>query len=310
MNYGKHETEKKIKSVNSKAKKYTSRVFLAFLKSLFVLCLFCLVVAGSIGFGMVKGIIDNAPDVDIATIVPNAYAPTVYDSAGNVTETLVTAGSNREEASYDELPKNLINAFVAYEDARFWEHNGIDLRSIMRAVKGVLTGDSSAGGGMEKSFGERLERKMQEWYLAVKLDSAMSKEQIITNYLNTINLGKNSLGVKVAARRYFNKEVSDLTLSECAVLAGITQNPSKFNPVTGQKANSDKQKVILQYMVDQGFKIICPVAANMATSYEGNSMIQNRLNLDGYTMLKHPERISKYFFDPAQVVDTARPPLN
>ena len=233
MNYGKHETEKKIKSVNSKAKKYTSRVFLAFLKSLFVLCLFCLVVAGSIGFGMVKGIIDNAPDVDIATIVPNEYATTVYDSAGNVTETLVTAGSNREEASYDELPKNLINAFVAYEDARFWEHNGIDLRSIMRAVKGVLTGDSSAGGGstitqqliknsvfgggMEKSFGERLERKMQEWYLAVKLDSAMSKEQIITNYLNTINLGKNSLGVKVAARRYFNKEVSDLTLSECAV---------------------------------------------------------------------------------------------
>ena len=94
------------------------------------------------------------------------------------------------------------------------------------------------------------------------------------------------------------------------MLAGITQNPSKFNPVTGQKANSDKQKVILQYMVDQGFKIICPVAANMATSYEGNSMIQNRLNLDGYTMLKHPERISKYFFDPAQVVDTARPPLN
>ena len=72
-------------------------------------------------------------------------------------------------------------------------------------------------------------------------------------YLNTINLGKNSLGVKVAARRYFNKEVSDLTLSECAVLAGITQNPSKFNPVTGQKANSDKQKVILQYMVDQGY---------------------------------------------------------
>ena len=64
---------------------------------------------------------------------------------GNVTETLVTAGSNREEASYEELPKNLINAFVSYEDSRFWEHNGIDLRSIMRAVKGVLTGDSTAG---------------------------------------------------------------------------------------------------------------------------------------------------------------------
>lgn len=269
MNYGKQSTEKKIRTVNSKAKKYTTRIFLAFFKSLFILCLFGGIVAASVVFGMVKGIIDNAPDVDIATIVPNEYATTVYDSAGNVTETLVTAGSNREEASYDELPQNLINAFVSYEDARFWEHNGIDLRSILRAVKGVLTGDSSAGGGstitqqliknsvfgggMEKSFGERLERKLQEWFLAVKLDGAMSKEQIITNYLNTINLGNNSLGVKVAAKRYFNKEVWDLTLSECAVLAGITQNPSRFNPITGQKANSDKQKIILQYMRDQGY---------------------------------------------------------
>ncbi len=269
MNYGKQAVEKKLRAANSKTRKYSAKVFLAFFKSLFVLFLFCCILAGSIGFGMVKGIIDNAPEVDIATIVPNEYATTVYDSAGNVTETLVTAGSNREEASYEELPKNLVNAFVAYEDSRFWHHNGIDPRSIMRAVRGVLTGDSSAGGGstitqqliknsvfgggMEKSFGERLERKLQEWFLAVKLDGIMSKEQIIANYLNTINLGNNSLGVKVAARRYFNKEISDLTLSECAVLAGITQNPTKFNPITGQKANSDKQKVILQYMHDQGY---------------------------------------------------------
>ncbi len=75
-------------------------------------------------------------------------------------------------------------------------------------------------------------------------------------------------------------------------------------------AHYDPSDPRYQYMVDQGFKIICPVAANMATSYEGNSMIQNRLNLDGYTMLKHPERISKYFFDPSQVVDPVRPPLN
>lgn len=289
MNYGKQATEKKIRSANSKARKYTTKVFLAFLKSLFVLCLFGGIVAASVGFGMIKGIIDNAPAVDIATIVPNEYATTVYDSAGNVTETLVTAGSNREEAGYEELPKNLINAFISYEDARFWDHNGIDFRSILRAVKGVLTGDSTAGGGstitqqliknsvfgggMEKSFGERLERKLQEWFLAVKLDGAMSKEQIITNYLNTINLGNNSLGVKVAAKRYFNKEVSDLTLSECAVLAGITQNPTKFNPIAGQKANSDKQKVILQYMYDQGY--ITKEAEEEALADDVYSRIQN-----------------------------------
>lgn len=269
MNYGKQATEKRIRSVNSKAGKYTSKVYLAFFKGVFALCLFGCIVAAGIGYGMIKGIIDNTPDVDIASIVPKEYASTVYDSTGNVTETLVTAGSNREEVTYDELPENLINAFVSYEDVRFWEHNGIDFRSILRAVRGVLTGDSSAGGGstitqqliknsvfgggMEKSFGERLERKLQEWLLAVKLDGTMSKEQILTNYLNTINLGNNSLGVKVAAKRYFNKDIPELTLSECAVLAGITQNPSKYNPLTGQKANSDKRKVILQNMLDQGY---------------------------------------------------------
>lgn len=289
MNYGKQETERKIKSANSKARKYTTKVFLAFFKSLFILCLFGSIVAASVVLGMVKGIIDNAPDVDISTIVPNEYATTVYDSAGNVTETLVTAGSNREEATFDELPKNLVNAFVSYEDSRFWEHNGIDLRSIMRAVKGVLTGDSTAGGGstitqqliknsvfgggMEKSFGERLERKLQEWFLAIKLDGVMSKEQIITNYLNTINLGNNTLGVKVAAKRYFNKDVSELTLSECAVLAGITQNPSKYNPISGQKGNSDKQKVILQYMHDQGY--ITKEEEDQALADDVYSRIQN-----------------------------------
>ena len=106
---------------------------------------------------------------------------------------------------------------------------------------------------MENSFGERLERKLQEWYLAVKLDSVMSKVQIITNYLNTINLGNNSLGVKVASKRYFGKDVSELTLSECAVLAGITQNPSRFNPITGREANEEKRKVILQYMYEQDY---------------------------------------------------------
>ena len=134
---------------------------------------------------------------------------------------------------------------MAIEDARFWQHNGIDLRSIARAAWGILSGDYSGGastitqqliknnvlgGGSEDNWGDRIERKIQEQYLALQLDKSMSKELIITNYLNTINLGNNTLGVKVAAKRYFNKDVSDLTLSECTVLAGITQNPSSTTP--------------------------------------------------------------------------------
>lgn len=266
MNYGKSGTEQKIKSISSKNKKYFSKLCFSFIKVIFILCLFTGLVAASAGFGCFNGIIDAAPEINMETIVPSGYATTVYDSAGNLTDTLVKAGANREEATYEELPENLINAFIAIEDSRFWSHSGIDLRSITRAAVGVITGNYKGGGstitqqliknnvlkgGNEKSFGAKMERKIQEQYLALQLTKSMDRKLIITNYLNTINLGNNSLGVKVASRRYFNKEVSDLTLSECAVLAGITQNPSKFNPISGREENEKKRKIILQYMVDQ-----------------------------------------------------------
>ena len=267
MNYGKNATLKKIKAANSNAEKYTSRIFLTIFKTCFVLCLFIALVIASTGAGMFMGIIDSAPAIDVESIIPIGYATTVYDSAGNLTDTLVMAGANREEATFDELPEDLINAFIAIEDARFWSHNGIDLRSISRAAYGVLTGENRGGGstitqqliknnvfngGMESSFGAKLERKLQEQYLALQLSKSMDKELILTNYLNTINLGNNALGVKVAARRYFDKEVSDLTLSEATVLAGITQSPSRFDPVSHPENNAEKREIILQYMVDQG----------------------------------------------------------
>ncbi len=198
-------------------------------------------------------------------------------------------GANREEASYEEFPEHLKNAFIAIEDERFWENNGIDIRAILRAVKGVITGDSSAGGGstitqqliknsvfeggMEKTFKERLERKLQEQYLAVELTKVSDKETILTNYLNTINLGSNTLGVKVAARRYFDKELRELTLSECAVLAGITKNPSRLNPLAGAEENAMRRKRILDKMEEQG--MITPEEKEEALADDVYSRIQN-----------------------------------
>ncbi len=274
MNYGTHETERRLDSLYSKSGKYTSKLFFHLFKALFVALLFLAVVTCSVGVGMIKGIIDNAPSVDLLNIQPTRFATTVYDADGNLTDTIVTSGSNRESAPYDELPANLVNAFVAIEDSRFWSHNGIDIRSIARAVRGVLSNDYAGGGstitqqliknnilagGMETGFGALLERKLQEQYLAVQLEknSGMSKEdtkkQIITDYLNTINLGNNSLGVKVAARRYFNKDISDLTLSECSVLASITSNPSRYNPITHPENNNARRQIVLQNMYDQKY---------------------------------------------------------
>ena len=147
MNYGKQATDKKLKAASSSARKYKNKFILGFFKTFFIfVCVFG-VIGVSMGIGMFKGIIDSAPEINIESIVPQGFATTVYDSAGNLTDTLVTAGSNRDPATYEELPQDLIDAFVAIEDSRFWTHNGIDMRSILRAVKGVLTGDSSAGGG-------------------------------------------------------------------------------------------------------------------------------------------------------------------
>ena len=228
----------------------------------------CLLAAAGTGAYILKGIIDQAPDITALSLRPEGFATTIYDSSGNETERLVMEGTNREEASYEEFPEDLVNAFIAIEDERFWTNKGIDIRAILRAVKGVLTRNSSAGGGstitqqliknavfqggMETSFKDRLERKIQEQYLAVRLNQMVDKKTIMTNYLNTINLGSNTLGVKVAARRYFDKDVSDLTLSECAVLAGITKNPSKLNPLTGAGENEKRRKIILGKMQEQG----------------------------------------------------------
>ena len=93
----------------------------------------------------------------------------------------------------------------------------------------------------ETSFIDKLERKIQEQYLAVQLEKKVSKNWIMENYLNAINLGQNTLGVAVASERYFGKDVSELTLSECAVLAAITQNPSRFNPISNPEKNAERR---------------------------------------------------------------------
>lgn len=270
-------------------RKRTTKIGIKILKIGLLLILVCFIGTACAGAFWAKKVIEEAPDISALSFRPQGFATTVYDRDGNITERLVMEGANREEAEYEELPKNLVNAFIAIEDERFWENNGIDLRAILRAAKGVLTGDSSAGGGstitqqliknsvfnggMEKTFDEKLKRKLQEQYLAVELTKISDKKTIMANYLNTINLGSNTLGVKVAARRYFDKDLEELTLSECAVLAGITQNPSKLNPLTGAEENAARRKRILEKMEEQG--MISPQEKEEALADDVYSRIQD-----------------------------------
>lgn len=269
MNFGYKKTVSKQKELVSMKKKFSKKSSLTVLKIfLYAIALVC-VTGGFFGIGVVKGIIDSAPDISTVNIVPSSYSTTVYDDDENEIAKLVTSGSNRIKVTIDEIPEHLQWAFIDIEDERFYEHNGIDIRGIARAaLVAISTGSLSEGASTitqqvlknnvftdwteESSNGTKIKRKIQEQYLALQLEKVMEKETILENYLNTINLGSNTLGVQAASQRYFNKDVSELTISESAVIAAITQNPSSLNPITHPEDNAVRREKILTNMLNNG----------------------------------------------------------
>ncbi len=271
MNYGKNNTKKRSKELSSGKHKAGKRFGITFLKTILIILLI-LIIGGGLAFGLyANNLIKGLPDISEINISPTGFQTTVYDSNGSEIETLASSGANREYVTLDDIPDCVEHAFVAIEDSRFYEHNGIDIRGIIRAgFTGIINGgDFSQGASTitqqllknnyftswtsENTFKDKIDRKIQEQYLAVQLEKVHSKDEILENYLNTINLGQNTLGVEAASERYFNKSVSDLTISEAAVIAGITQNPSKYNPITNPQNNATRREKVLKNMLDQGY---------------------------------------------------------
>ena len=269
MDYGRRGLVRKQKSLNSRRRKRANKVGLIAGMVLFLLVVGVCAMAACVGFGAFRGILDSAPDISNIDVTPTGYSTFVYDSQGNQTAKLVSTDSNRIPVTLDMVPKDLQHAFVAIEDERFYQHPGIDMQGILRAmVIGVTSGHFSEGastitqqliknnvftGWTDESFSESVRRKIQEWYLAVELEKTMSKDDILLNYMNTINLGHSTLGVEAASRRYFGKSVSKLNLSECAVIAGITQNPSYYDPIIYPEHNKERRAQVLKNMRDQGW---------------------------------------------------------
>ena len=271
MNYGKKRTRKRERELASKSTMIRKKFQVVFCKALLI-CFFAVVVIGGCSaFGIISGIIASAPSIEDINATPTGYLTTVLDAEGNQTATLVASGSNRKYVTLDEIPKDLQHAFVAIEDERFYEHNGIDIQGILRAgIKGIASGFHFKEGAStitqqllkntvftdwvsEESLADKFERKFQEQYLALQLEKVVDKDWILENYLNAINLGQNTLGVGVASERYFGKDVSELNLSECAVLAAITKSPSKYNPICNPQNNAERRKTVLDYMLEQEY---------------------------------------------------------
>lgn len=272
MNYGKKMISRKRNSLISSTSMLGKKAHVSLVRLLFITLIAIFVAGVCVAAGAFRGVIDNAPDVENIDIMPLGYATFLYDAEGNQLRKLSAPDSNRLPVSIDQIPQNLQNAVVAIEDERFYEHNGIDARGILRAfVNGVSNNMNFTEGAstitqqllknnvftnwtQESSLLEKFTRKFQEQYLAVEIEKKInSKQVILENYLNTINLGAGAYGVQAAARQYFNKDVWDLNLSECATLAGITQNPTKFNPITNPRDNAGRKKEVLQHMVEQDY---------------------------------------------------------
>ena len=270
MNYGKKSAAQKRNSLISRSSMMGKRARVSFIRLLFVSLIALCIGVTCLGIGSFKGVIDNAPDVNDIDIMPLGYATFLYDDQGNQIRKLAAPDANRLPVTLEQIPVELQHAVVAIEDERFYEHNGIDVRGILRAgVKALTSGDFSEGASTitqqllknnvftnwtsESTQLERFTRKFQEQYLAIQVEKKTDKDTILENYLNTINLGAGAYGVQAAARQYFDKDVWDLNLSECATLAGITQNPTKFNPILNPDSNKKRRKEVLQHMLDQNY---------------------------------------------------------
>lgn len=269
MNFSKRKVIEKARTLKSPSTHRIHKLKVIVTRLFLIVLVVCTVTGISAFAGIINGLMETAPSIESINVVPDGYATTILNTKGKVVQTLVGREANREYVTLDQIPSHLQNAFVAIEDERFWTHDGIDLRGIFRATFSGLSngGNFNQGastltqqllknqvfsGGEESTFIQKVERKIQEQYLAIQLENKLSKNQILEYYLNTINLGQNTLGVQAASKRYFNKDISKLTISESAVLAGITQNPSGYNPITHPKKNAKKRATVLSYMKEQG----------------------------------------------------------
>lgn len=257
----------KDKKRKKKKKKKIGPVGIIFRIFLLLFLVVSFAVAGGL-IGAYMGIIEDAPKLELIAIEPNVYTSIIYDMNGNEIDRL-HGDENREYVTLDKIPKNMQNAIVAIEDERFYSHNGIDFKGILRAAYSTLSGQQIQGAStitqqliknnVTKVTRNTFETKLQEQYLAMEYEKELekqlgskkaAKDYILELYLNTIGLHHGYNGVQAASLGYFNKDASELNLAESTVLAGITNNPSRYSPRVHPDNNKYRQKLILDKMLE------------------------------------------------------------
>lgn len=241
-----------------KATKKSSGVSLG--KMILVVGLILFVMVIGVGCGFLTASLNTRSNL-AEDIVPPASSQ-IYDIHGNEIAN-IHAAENRRPIGINEIPKNLQNAFIAVEDNRFYDHIGIDPRGIVRAIWANIRGRTLTEGGstitqqLAKNAyltqDRTLKRKVQEVFLALQLERQYTKQEILELYMNQIYFGQGAYGVQAAARTYFGKDAKDLTLNECAMLAGIPKSPNYYSPVNNMDAATERKAVVLDQMVKYGY---------------------------------------------------------
>lgn len=281
----------------------------------------CLWITVVLGFSLIaaailflyEGWVSNVPDLSDLKNPISKYASRVYSDDEVLLGTWSYANVNRVMVPYDSLADNLVKALVAVEDERFYEHSGIDYIALGRAVvKTLFAGDKSAGGGstitqqLAKQLytdvaHDMLKRMMQkpiEWYIAIQLEKYYTKEEIVEMYLNYFDFLYNAVGIKNAAKTYFDKEPIDLSLTECATLVGMVKNPSYFNPVRFNERCRERRNMVLKKMNESGF----------ITVQEMKDAQSTPLDISKFHVTSHTEGQVPYFREHLRVMMMAERP--
>lgn len=254
-------------------------------EKILIIIMLILVSVFILGFAFAIYIVISAPDFD-ANNLYTKEASIVYDSENNEIARLGT--ENRQRVTYDDLPEVFVDALVATEDSRFFQHHGVDIARFIKASIGQVLGQSGAGGastltmqiakqrynGYESSGIKGLVRKFTDMYMSVfKLEKTYTKEQLIEFYVNIPDLGSSAFGIEQAAQTYFNKSISEVNLSEAALLVGLFQAPSAYNPINYPEKAEARRNQVLNLMKRHGY--INDEECEIAKSIKVKDMIYN-----------------------------------
>ncbi len=289
MNFNRKEIDSRTEQLESISDKWHHKFQLLGLRLILVCFGLTGLFALSLSIGTYRSILSTIPDIDDLATISGDDTTTIVDTEGDTIQTLDSSDANHTAVALSDIPTDLQNAFIAIEDEYFREHDGLDPDNANTLTRQLLQNQLFYG-YEDQSLLSRLTRKIQEEYLIMLVERDYDKDEILLAYLNTINLGDNVMGVEAASKQYFNKDVSDLTLSECAVLAAIPQNPSLYSPTTHPAKNKARRTTVLTCMKEQGY-----ISADQYTEAMRDNVYDRIQKIDPY--LSESSTISSYFTD-------------